>query len=376
MNRSKVVAMILAGGQGARLKNLTRKTAKPAVHFGGKYRIIDFALSNCANSGIYSVGILTQYQPLALNTHIGTGVPWDLDRRSGGVEILPPYMSMDGGRWYDGTANAIYENIDFIDMHDPQVVLILSGDHIYKMDYRKMIDFHNQQKAGVTVSVIEVPWEEASRFGILNTKDDDTIYEFDEKPKEPRNNLASMGIYVFDWKLLKKYLREDHKKENSTHDFGHDILPEILRAGHRMMAYRFSGYWRDVGTVESYWEAHMDLLDPSNELRLYDDEWKIYTKNHDAPPHYISNAGHVENSLLNEGCEVYGTVKNSILSTASVIEEGAVVTDSIILPYAVVGKGAVLKKTIVLSRHHVKPGEVIGDGDDITLAGDYDMGIL
>lgn len=373
---SKVVAMILAGGQGSRLKNLTKKTAKPAVHFGGKYRIIDFTLSNCANSGIYSVGILTQYQPLALNTHIGTGVPWDLDRRSGGVEILPPYMSTEGGRWYAGTANAIYENIDFIDLHDPEYVLILSGDHIYKMDYRKMISFHHETKADVTVSVIEVPWEEASRFGILNTKDDNVIYEFDEKPAEPKNNLASMGIYVFNWKLLRRYLREDHKNKDSSHDFGADIIPTILSNGHRMMAYRFSGYWKDVGTVESYWEAHMDLLDPNNELRLYDEEWKIYTKNLDVPPHYISYDGNVENSLLNEGCEVYGLVKNSILSTSSVVEEGAVVEDSILLPYATVGKGAVLKKSIVLSRHKVAEGEVLGNEDEITLVGAYDMGIL
>ncbi len=376
MIHSKVVAMILAGGQGSRLKNLTRKTAKPAVHFGGKYRIIDFTLSNCANSGIHSVGILTQYQPLALNTHIGTGVPWDLDRRSGGVEVLPPYMSTEGGRWYAGTANAIYENIDFIDLHAPEYVLILSGDHIYKMDYREMISFHRSTNADVTVSVIEVPWEEASRFGILNTKDDDVIYEFDEKPAEPKNNLASMGIYVFNWKLLRRYLREDHKNKESTHDFGADIIPEILRKGHRMMAYRFRGYWKDVGTVESYWEAHMDLLDPNNELRLYDDDWKIYTKNLDAPPHYISAEGHVENSLLNEGCVVYGTVRNSILSTSSVVEKGAVVEDSIILPYAVVGKNAVLKKTIVLSHHKVAEGEALGSDDTITFAGTHDMGIL
>lgn len=376
MNKGHMIAMILAGGQGARLKNLTRKTAKPAVYFGGKYRIIDFALSNCANSGINQVGILTQYQPLALNTHIGIGVPWDLDRRNGGVELLPPYMSTEGGKWYDGTANAIYENMDYINLHDPEYVLILSGDHIYKMDYSKMLKAHIDKKADITLSVIEVPWEETSRFGILNTLPDDTIYEFEEKPKHAKNNLASMGVYIFNWALLKRLLIADHKKANSSHDFGKDIIPTALEEDRYLYAYRFDGYWKDVGTVESYWEANMDLLDPKNPLDLFGD-WKIFTRNYDVAPHYISENASVENCLLNEGCVVKGTVKNSILSTGVEIEQGAVVSDSILLPYTKIGQKAVIKKAIVMSGYQGADGEIIGnDSGEITLVSSKDLGLL
>lgn len=374
--KGKMMAMILAGGQGSRLKALTRKNAKPAVHFGGKYRIIDFALSNCANSGIDKVGILTQYQPLGINTHIGIGVPWDLDRRDGGVEILPPYMSTEGGRWYAGTANAIYENMDYIDLHDPEYILILSGDHIYKMDYSKMLRAHIDKKADVTISVIEVPWEETSRFGILNTLPDDTIYEFEEKPKHAKNNLASMGIYIFNWKLLKKLLLDDHKNPDSSHDFGKDIIPKALEQEKYLLAYRFEGYWKDVGTIESYWEANMDLLDPDNPLDLFD-EWKIFTRNLDVAPHYIATTGDVENALLNEGCIVKGIVKNSILSTGVIVEEGAHVIDSVILPGAKIGQRAVVKKAIVMSSAIIKDDEVVGDDSgEITLISSRDLGLI
>ena len=376
MTRGRMLAMILAGGQGSRLKNLTRKNAKPAVHFGGKYRIIDFALSNCANSGIKQVGILTQYQPLGINTHIGIGVPWDLDRRDGGVEILPPYMSTEGGRWYAGTANAIYENMDYIGLHDPEYVLILSGDHIYKMDYAKMLRTHVEKGADVTISVIEVPWEETSRFGILNTLPDDTIYEFEEKPKNAKNNLASMGIYIFNWKLLKRLLKEDHLNPNSSHDFGKDIIPNALAQEKYLLAYRFSGYWKDVGTLESYWQANMDLLDPDNTLDLFD-EWKIFTRNQDVAPHYVAPGGDVENSLVNEGCIVKGIVKGSILSTGVIIEEGAQVSDSVILPGARIGQRAVLKKAIVMSGAKVKDDAIVGDDSgEITLVSSRDLGLI
>ena len=376
MVKGKMIAMILAGGQGSRLKALTRKNAKPAVYFGGKYRIIDFALSNCANSGIHQVGILTQYQPLGINTHIGIGVPWDLDRRDGGVEILPPYMSSEGGRWYDGTANAIYENMDYVDIRDPEFVLILSGDHIYKMDYAKMLQTHIDKGADITLSVIEVPWEETHRFGILNTLPDDTIYEFEEKPKRAKSNLASMGIYIFNWKLLKKLLVEDQKKEDSTHDFGKDIIPAALELEKYLLAYRFEGYWKNVGTLESYWEANMDLIDPDNTLDLFD-EWKIFTRNLDVAPHYIATTGDVENVLVNEGCIVKGVVKNSILSTGVIVEEGARVTDSVILPGAKIGERAVVKKAIVMSGAEVKPNETVGDDSgEITLISSRDLGMI
>ena len=375
MIKDKMIAMLLAGGQGARLKQLTEKNAKPAVHFGGKYRIIDFALSNCANSRITNVGILTQYQPLALSMHIGIGGPWDLNRHKGGVEILPPHMTTEGGQWYDGTANAIYENLNYIDIQDPEYVLILSGDHIYKMDYRKMLEFHIEKEAAVTISAITVPLYEASRFGILNTREDGSIYEFEEKPKEPKNDLASMGVYIFDWKILREWLIKDHDNPDSFHDFGKNILPGMLEEGRRLYAYNYAGYWRDVGTVESYWQSNMDLLDPQNTLNLFDEDWRIYTKNYDVPPQYLSETYHVERALINEGCIVHGNIKNSILSTSVVVEEGAYVEDSILLPGAHIGKNAVLKRVIVLSHEDVEEGTKLGDGE-ITIFGSVDHGLI
>lgn len=375
MIKDRMIAMLLAGGQGTRLMQLTEKNAKPAVHFGGKYRIIDFALSNCANSGITSVGILTQYQPLALSMHIGIGGPWDLNRHKGGVEILPPHMTTEGGQWYDGTANAIYENLSYIDLQEPEYVLILSGDHIYKMDYRKMLDFHIEKDAAVTISAIAVPLEEASRFGILNTKEDGKIYEFEEKPHKPKNDLASMGVYIFNWKLLREWLIKDRHNPDSFHDFGKNILPGMLEEGHSLYAYNYAGYWRDVGTVESYWQSNMDLLDPENTLNLFDEDWRIYTKNYDVPPQYLSETCHVERALINEGCIVHGNIKNSILSTSVVVEEGAWVEDSILLPGAHVGKNTVLKRVIVLSHEEVEENTTFG-GSEISIYGSVDHGLI
>ncbi len=375
MIKDKMIALLLAGGQGKRLKKLTEKNAKPAVHFGGKYRIIDFALSNCANSGIRSIGILTQYQPLALSMHIGIGGPWDLNRQVGGVEVLPPHMTTQGGQWYAGTANAIYENLDYVDLQDPEYVLILSGDHIYKMDYSWMLDFHKEKDAAVTISAIEVPMEEASRFGILNTLEDGRIYEFEEKPREPKNNLASMGVYIFNWEILREWLIKDHSNASSSHDFGKDILPGMLEEGFNLYAYNFKGYWRDVGTVESYWHANMDLLDPRNTLNLFDEDWRIFTNNYNVPPQYLSKNSHVERALINEGCVVHGTVKNSILSTSVIVEEEALLEGCILLPGSHVGRGARLKNVIVLSNEKVKDGEVLG-GDEISIYGSEDYGLL
>lgn len=377
MIREKMVAMLLAGGQGTRLKQLTEKNAKPAVHFGGKYRIIDFVLSNCSNSGIRSVGILTQYQPLALSMHIGIGGPWDLNRHRGGVEILPPHMTTEGGQWYAGTANAIYENLDYIALQDPDHVLILSGDHIYKMDYEKMLKFHVEKGAAVTISAIKVPLEEASRFGMLNIEEDGKIYEFEEKPEKPKSDLASMGVYIFNWDMLHTWLRKDHANPDSEHDFGKDVLPGMLEEGLALYAYQFDGYWKDVGTVESYWQSNMDLLDPENKLNLFDSEWRIYTKNYDVPPQYLSNTSKVERALINEGCIVHGSVKNSILSTSVVVEEGAQVKDSILLPGAHIGKNAILNRVIVLSHETVEANAKIGsENGEIEIVGFVDHGLV
>lgn len=371
MIKKEIIAMILAGGQGSRLKKLTINVAKPAVPYGGKYRIIDFTLSNCSNSGIHTVGILTQYQPMILNNHVEIGQPWDLDRKYGGVKLLAPFASKDGLKWYLGTANAIYENRTFLDIYKPEYVLILSGDHIYKMDYSKMLDYHKEKNADVTISVIEVPDEETSRFGILNTTEDNKIYEFEEKPENAKSNKASMGVYIFNYEILKKYLEIDNNIETSDHDFGKNVIPNILENGHDIYAYKFEGYWKDVGTIKSLWEANMDLLRNDFELDLYDESWKIYTKNHNLPPHYIGKDAVVESTLLNEGCVVYGNVQNSVLFTDVEISEKAEVINSVILPKVKVGKGAKIYNAIIMGNYEVKENEIIGsiDSDDIELVG-------
>jgi glucose-1-phosphate adenylyltransferase len=358
--KQEVVAMLLAGGQGSRLGVLTKNLAKPAVPYGGKYRIIDFPLSNCINSGIETVGVLTQYQPLILNEYIGNGQPWDLDRMNAGVSVLPPYQNSKKFDWYKGTANAIYQNIAFIDRYDPDYVVILSGDHIYKMDYSEMVAYHKENNAACTIAEIEVPMEEASRFGILNTNPDGSIYEFDEKPKVPKSNKASMGIYVFSWDKLRRYLIEDEEDPNSSNDFGHDILPKMLNAGERMMAFAFSGYWKDVGTIDSLWESNMDLLNPKVEINLNDKNWRIYSRNPIRPPHYIGEKASVQAALITEGCTIYGTVDSSVIFSNVVIENGAEVSDSIIMPGAVIKSGARVQYAIVGEDAVIGEGAVIG----------------
>ena len=364
MKKNKVVAMLLAGGQGSRLKVLTRNIAKPAVSFGGKYRIIDFALSNATNSGIRDIGILTQYKPFELNSHIGIGAAWDFDRNVGGLRILPPYMGEDGGRWYTGTANAIYENIDFIDGLNPQHVLILSGDHIYKMNYNTLLKSHEERDADVSLAVMEVPWEDTNRFGIVNTDSKNKIVEFDEKPENAKNNMASMGIYMFKWDSLRKYLIKDNADKESSHDFGKDVLPLMLEEGKQMYAWVFDGYWKDVGTVKSYWQSNMDMLDPENSLKLYDRSWRIYTTNMNLPPQFIAKGAVVKNSLVNEGCIIEGEVRNSILSSNIVVEKGARVNNSVILSNAVVKANASINKAVVLENVIIQSGEDIGGKED------------
>lgn len=364
MIENKVVAMLLAGGQGSRLKSLTKNIAKPAVPFGGKYRIIDFALSNAANSRISDIGILTQYKPLKLNTHIGIGSAWDYDRNTGGLRILPPFTSEDGGRWYTGTANAIFENIDFIDEIDPEYVLILSGDHIYKMDYNNLLKEHKKRAADVTIAVMEVPWDEASRFGILNVDANNKIVEFDEKPDVPKNNMASMGIYMFDWAQLREYLIKDSEDPDTEHDFGKNILPNMLDDGKEMYAWSFEGYWKDVGTVRSFWESNMDLLDENNTLNLYDRKWRIYTRSKNLPPHFIARGSEVKNSLINEGCIVEGQLNNSILFSNVRLEEGAVVNNSVILSGCIIKKNVIINNAVVLEDMTVAEGTIIGEKED------------
>ena len=361
--KKECVAMLLAGGQGSRLHALTSRVAKPAVPFGGKYRIIDFPLSNCVNSGIDTVGVLTQYQPLELNSYIGSGQPWDLDRSDGGVHILPPYVrSGASGTWYKGTANAIYQNMGFLELYDPEYVLILSGDHIYKMDYAAMLSFHKKQQAACTIAVIEVPMEDAGRFGIMNVREDDSVYEFEEKPKRPKSNLASMGIYIFTWSKLKEYLIADEADPKSKNDFGGNIIPNMLEAGERMAAYRFSGYWKDVGTIDSLWDANMDLLSRNSEMDLYDSEWPIYARSPVKPPHVTGEQASVEDSLLTAGSEVYGTVRHSVLFHSVTVEEGAVVEDSILMPGAAVRAGAQVRYAIVAERAVIGAGAQVGTG--------------
>lgn len=360
MIKKEMIAMLLAGGQGSRLGVLTSKMAKPAVSFGGKYRIIDFPLSNCINSGVDTVGVLTQYQPLRLNTHIGIGIPWDLDRNLGGVTVLPPYEKNVNSEWYTGTANAIYQNINFIERYDPSYVLILSGDHIYKMDYEKMLAYHKEKGADCTIAVLQVPLEEASRFGIMNAYPDGTIYEFEEKPPEPKSNLASMGIYIFTWEKMRKYLIADANDPNSQKDFGKNILPAMLNDNQKMVAYPFEGYWKDVGTIDSLWEANMDLLDPKVPLDLYDDSWKIYSRTPVMPPHYVSNEAEIQNSMITEGCTIDGKVDFSVLFYGVVVEEGAIVRDSIVMPGSVIKKGAVVEYSIIAENSVIGEGAKVG----------------
>ncbi|WP_079528948.1 glucose-1-phosphate adenylyltransferase [Halobacillus hunanensis] len=373
MKGKECVAMLLAGGQGTRLKSLTKKIAKPAVYFGGKYRIIDFPLSNCTNSGIDTVGVLTQYEPLILNNYIGIGSSWDLDRKFGGVSVLPPYMQSEGGGWYTGTANAIYRNIDFLNQYEPEHVLILSGDHIYKMDYGEMLDYHRGSGADATISVIEVPWNEASRFGIMNTDGQGRITEFDEKPEYPMSNLASMGVYIFRWDVLKRYLIDDEQKGHSSHDFGKDIIPALLADQKKLMAYTFEGYWKDVGTVESLWQANMDLLKAEPELNLNDQTWRIYSKNPNQPAQYISPAASVRGALINEGCRIYGQVDMSIIFYGVHVNEGSIVKDSVIMPNVKIGKNVRIYRSIIAEGSVIEDNAVIGNPSpesDITLIAD------
>lgn len=364
MRKKEWIAMLLAGGQGSRLYSLTKNLAKPAVPFGGKYRIIDFPLSNCVNSGIDTVGVLTQYQPLVLNEYIGSGQPWDLDRQEGGVFVLPPYQKSSGSDWYTGTANAIYQNLPFIERYNPEYVLILSGDHIYKMDYSKMLEFHKANNCAATIAVLEVPIEEASRFGIMNTLDDDKIYEFEEKPANPKSNLASMGIYIFTWKKLRQSLIDDNKVHANS-DFGMHIIPKMLAEGETLYAYRFSDYWKDVGTIESYWQANMELIKTVPEFNFYDNFWKIYTNMENQPPQYVAPGAKLKQSIVSEGCEIYGEVYSSVIGPDVTVEEGAVIRDSIIMENVVIKKGAVLDRCIIDRNTVIGEGAVLGMGENI-----------
>lgn len=361
MVKKEMIAMLLAGGQGSRLGVLTQKVAKPAVSFGGKYRIIDFPLSNCINSGVDTVGVLTQYQPLRLNAHIGIGIPWDLDRNVGGVTILPPYERSKGSDWYTGTANAIYQNLEYMESYNPEYVLILSGDHIYKMDYEVMLEYHKANNADVTIAAMPVPIEEASRFGILITDDNNKITEFEEKPAHPRSNLASMGIYIFSWKVLKEALVQ--LSDVPGCDFGKHIIPYCHEGGKRIFAYEYNGYWKDVGTLGSYWEANMELIDIIPEFNLYEEYWKIYTKSDRIPPQYISGDAKVGRCIIGEGTEIYGEVENSVIGSGVVIEPGAVVKDSIIMQDTVVGAGAHVDKAIVAENVKIGVGARLGVGE-------------
>ena len=354
------VAMILAGGQGSRLGALTKNVAKPAVPFGGKYRIIDFPLSNCVHSGIDTVGVLTQYQPLELNTYIGNGKPWDLDRSHGGAYVLPPYQSAKAGEWYKGTANAIYQNLGFLEDFNPQNVLILSGDHIYKMHYGEMLRRHKETGAAATIAVMPVPWEEASRFGIMNVNDEGDIVEFEEKPAEPKSNLASMGIYIFNYQALKKYLTDDERNPESDNDFGKNIIPTMLANGEKMVSYRFEGYWKDVGTIQSLWEANMDLIDDPPKFDINDRKWIIYSRNMALAPHYVGKGAKIVNSTITEGCTICGTINHSVIFGGVEIGEGTVINDSVTMPGAVIGKNVKMEKTVVGANAVIEDGANIG----------------
>ena len=371
MKKKRIIAMILAGGQGTRLKELTEDLAKPAVAFGGKYRIIDFTLTNCSNSGIDTVGVLTQYEPRILNNHIGRGSPWDLDRMDGGVTVLQPHTRKNDEKgWYKGTANAIYQNIKFIEEYNPQYVLILSGDHIYKMNYDKMLQFHIQKNADATIGVFKVPLKDAPSFGIMNTRDDMSIYEFEEKPKEPKIDLASMGIYIFNWQLLKKYLDEDEKDSNSSNDFGKNIIPNMLNDGKKMFAYPFKGYWRDVGTIQSFWDAHMDLLSEDNELDLFDKSWRVNTRQGIYTPSYFTKESKIKNTLIDKGCIVEGEIEHSIIFSGVKIGKNSKIIDSIIMADTEIGDNVTIQKAIIANDVKIADNIVIGDGKKIAVVGE------
>ncbi len=357
----EMIAMLLAGGQGSRLYALTQKLAKPAVPFGGKYRIIDFPLSNCVNSDIDTVGILTQYQPMVLNEYIGNGQPWDLDRLHGGVHVLPPYQKAVGSDWYKGTANAIYQNMSFIERYDPEYVIILSGDQICKQDYSDFLRFHKEKGAEFSVAVMEVPWEEASRFGLMVADENDKITEFQEKPKNPKSNLASMGIYIFNWPILRQYLTEDENDPNSENDFGNNIIPNLLRDNRNMYAYHFNGYWKDVGTISSLWEANMEVLDPENSgINLFDENWRIYSRTSGMTGHRIASTATIENAMITDGCYVAGNVKHSILHAGVKVEAGAVIEDAVIMGGTTIGAGAIVKHCIIAENVKIGNGAVVG----------------
>lgn len=375
--KKECIAMLLAGGQGSRLGILTKNIAKPAVPYGGKYRIIDFPLSNCVNSGIDTVGVLTQYQPLELNDYIGNGEPWDLDRVNGGVHILSPYQKIRGTEWYKNTANAIYQNINFIDRYDPEYVVVLSGDHIYKMDYSKMLAYHKEKDAACTIAMLEVPWEEAPRFGLMMVDEDGAITEFEEKPKHPRSNKASMGVYMFTWEKLRQYLLDDEANETSGNDFGHDLIPAMHEAHERLFAFPFDGYWKDVGTIDSLWEANLALLNPNVDLDLSDPDWKIYSRNPVAPPHYVSPDATVQNSLISEGGLIEGSVDFSVLFANVSIEKGAVVRDSILMPGTVVKKGAVVQYAIVAENAVIEENAIVGERpEDMENLSDWGVAVV
>ncbi|MDR6121969.1 glucose-1-phosphate adenylyltransferase [Bacillus sp. SLBN-46] len=377
MAKKKCVAMLLAGGKGSRLNSLTKDLAKPAVPFGGKYRIIDFTLSNCANSGIDTVGVLTQYQPLLLNSYIGIGSAWDLDRKDGGVTVLPPYSESSEVKWYTGTASAIYQNLNYLKQYQPEYVLILSGDHIYKMNYESMLDYHIQKRADVTISLIEVPWVEASRFGIMNTTEDMRIVEFEEKPANPKNNLASMGVYIFSWNVLKEFLEMDERNPDSSHDFGKDVIPMLLEENKKLFAYPFKGYWKDVGTVQSLWEANMDLLGEDCDLDLFDHDWRIYSVNPNQPPQYISPNAVVKESLINEGCTIEGEIEQSVLFQGVTVGSGSIIKESVIMPDATIGNNCLIEKAIVPCDVHVPDGTVIRsfDGEIVLVTSEMISGL-
>lgn len=371
MNK-EMIAMILAGGQGSRLGVFTKSIAKPAVSFGGKYRIIDFVLSNCSNSGIDTVGVLTQYRPLILNSHIGMGSHWDLDRINGGVYILQPYMDEKEGNWYKGTANAIYQNMNFIDTYNPEYVLVLSGDHIYKMDYSKMLNFHKEKKAKATIAVIEVPWDEAPRFGIMNTTEDGQVYEFEEKPENPKSNLASMGVYIFNWSTLRDYFIKSEDSNKCFDDFGKNIIPMMLEDQAEMYAYSFKGYWRDVGTIQSLWDANMDLIKYPDAIDLNDSRWRIYTNTMASPPQYIGKDADISEALIADGCSILGYVENSVLSHGVYVDENSTVKDSVIMPNVKIGKNVTIEKAMIGEGAIIEDNAIIRNNDDeINVVSEY-----